>query len=232
MKTYRHLFFDLDGTLWDFERNSEDTLKEIFPEFLKDFLWLYSLDEMLLIYHRINHSLWEDYKKGIVSREEVSVNRFRLTLEQVCPGAVPCAGEMAEAYVKRSPTRTLLLPGALEVVGKLSEKYELHLITNGFPEVQVPKMENAGLEPYFKTLTTSEECGCLKPCRRIFDYAMAKAGALPGLSLMIGDDPDGDIRGAMDAGMDAVYLYTGENPPAVKALYTIHSLSELLKLLA
>ncbi len=230
MKTYHHIFFDLDNTLWDFDRNSIETLRELFAKFLtpqksiEERLWLE-------VYQKTNQELWEKYKNGQVTREEVALKRFQWTLNYFGIEDIELSSKLSEAYIQQSPRKTQLVKGAAEVLRTLKDKYRLHIITNGFLEVQLPKIELSGLGEYFETITTSEECGCLKPCRKIFEFALQKAGANPQESLMVGDDLEGDVRGAMEAGIDAIYFNnTGLTVPQA-GIQTIKELIELLPIL-
>jgi putative hydrolase of the HAD superfamily len=231
MKTYKHLFFDLDGTLWDFERNSAETLSQLFAKHLQALLPGLGADAFINLYNPINHNLWEEYKKGRVTREQVSLNRFDLTLEAVGIKNTELAHILEKEYLTESPRKTALLPGALQVLDALQPEYTMHIITNGFKNVQLPKLENSGLRPYFSTLTISEEAGCLKPCPDIFHHALNKAGAKPGESLMIGDDPDGDIIGAGNAGLHTVYFKPNGSAHPIRATFIIKELNALLNIL-
>lgn len=230
MKKYRYLFFDLDNTLWDFNFNSAETLRELFSEFISPHLAI-TAETFIEVYEKINHQLWEQYRKNLITKEDVAMQRFAFTLNHWGLADEALARMLSEAYIRRSPLKTRLIDGAEEVLAILHTHYQLHIITNGFIDVQFPKIELSGLDKYFSTITTSEECGCLKPCRKIFEIALQKAGAQPKESLMVGDDPEGDIRGAHEAGMDAIlYNINGiETPPY--ALYSIQHLKELIPLL-
>lgn len=229
-KKYRHIFFDLDNTLWDFNHNSVETLREIFIEWIAPRSSL-GVENFIEVYEKINHDLWNKYRDGQISRQQVAIDRFTLTLRHFGIDDERLAAILSEAYIHRSPRKTRLVEGASEVLVQLKSKFHLHIITNGFLEVQIPKVEHSGLNEYFETITTSEECGCLKPCRKIFEFALRKAGARPKESLMIGDDSDGDVKGAKEAGMDAIFYNISDekNPP--EALYCIKDLRELLPLL-
>ncbi|MGC8864445.1 MAG: YjjG family noncanonical pyrimidine nucleotidase [Bacteroidales bacterium] len=230
MKNYRHLFFDLDNTLWDFNNNSAETLRELFREYIMHHLPI-TAETFIEVYEKINHELWEQYRKGQITKEDVALKRFALTLNHWGLADESLARVLSEAYIRRSPLKTRLIDGAEEVLEILRNRYRLHIITNGFIDVQFPKIELSGLVKYFSTITPSEECGCLKPCRRIFELALQKAGAHPQESLMVGDDPEGDIRGAYEAGMDTVfYNINGVSVPP-QALYHIRHLKELISLL-
>lgn len=231
MKVYKHLFFDLDGTLWDFERNSAETLSQLFSRHLSPLLPTLDAVGFISIYNPINHHLWEEYKKGSVTREQVSLNRFIQALDAVGINDPGLAMKLEQEYLSESPRKTNLIPGARQVLDALRPDYGLHIITNGFKNVQIPKLENSGLRPYFTTLTISEEAGCLKPCPAIFRHALKKAGAIPGESLMIGDDPDGDISGGCQAGLHTAYFKPNGSVQTTGATYILKELNDLLNIL-
>ncbi len=230
MKIYRHIFFDLDNTLWDFNYNSVETLREMFSEWISPRTDACE-DEFVRVYEKINHGLWERYRSGEVSREEVAVTRFAMTLKHFGIEDDALSATLSEAYIHRSPRKTRLVSGAEEVLEILRHQFHLHIITNGFMEVQIPKIEFSGLGGYFETITISEECGCLKPCRKIFEFAMGKAGAVVNESLMVGDDPEGDVKGAREVGMDAIFYNISGAAAPPEALYIINDLRELLPIL-
>jgi putative hydrolase of the HAD superfamily len=231
MKTYKHLFFDLDGTLWDFAKNSEATLHDIYINHGLQNSHNNGFDLFFETYNQINHGLWEQYRQGTLEKEKLSVLRFSLTLEAfgiVSPGL---AEQISVEYITQSPRKTLLLPHAIEILQTLRKNYHLHIITNGFIEVQLNKISNSGIQDYIGHMITSEEAGCLKPCNAIFEYAFHKTGATPEVSLMIGDDYSIDIEGASMAGMDTVFFNPLGNESGIRANYEIKSLSELTGIL-
>ena len=149
MKGIEHVFFDLDRTLWDFEANSEATLKELFEEFkLSDKLGV--ADNLFIReYKRINELFWEDYRKGTIQKEYLRYGRFETALKFFGYSDKEMAIGIGKLYISRSPRKTGLVDGSIEVLEYLKPKYQLHIITNGFEEVQHIKMESAGLTPYF-----------------------------------------------------------------------------------
>ncbi|MFH1121395.1 MAG: YjjG family noncanonical pyrimidine nucleotidase [Bacteroidota bacterium] len=226
-KTYRHIFFDLDKTLWDFDTNSIETFKEIFNKYNLTERGVHSFDEFLEVYNKHNHVLWEFYRQGEIVKEVLNIRRFALTLHDFGINDNLLSSRIAEDYVSLSPTKTNLFPHTIAILEYLSKKYTLHIITNGFEEVQYRKLTHAGLMMYFSEIITSEDAGSKKPERLIFNYALKRSGALPEESLMIGDDEEVDIVGAFEAGMDQVLVdYKGELLQT-KATYRIESLDEL-----
>ena len=225
---YRHIFWDLDHTLWDFDRNSRIALEELFTEKeLKDKLGT-DFSDFHATYKRFNDWLWEKYRHGLVTKAELRVNRFLNTLKHYHYEDRSLAKWMEEEYLKRSPYMPHLMPGALEVLDYARSKYEMHIITNGFEEVQHIKMEKSGLGPYFREIITSESVGVRKPDPYIFKYSMRKAGAEPQNSLMIGDNWDADVMGAKTSGIDQVYFNPGQKETSVKPTHVIERLVDLM----
>lgn len=204
---YKHLFFDLDHTLWDFEQNSRAALEEIFIEFKLQQILNCSFTDFMEAYHTINHNYWDAYKKNQVSREVLRNGRFIDTFLHFQCMNKDLAIAISEDYIKRSPYKKQLFDGAIRVLDYLIHKgYHLHIITNGFNEVQFIKLTESGLLPYFKTVTTSEQAGQNKPHQSIFVHALNRAGAQKTESIMIGDNYEADIEGAVLSGIDAIWF--------------------------
>ena len=230
---YRHLFFDLDHTIWDFESNARATLSSLYSELnLKD-KGVYDFDLFYKNYIAHNDKLWERYRKGFIKQEELRVKRMWLALLDFKIADDKLANEMNVRFLDLLPTRTLLFPYAKEILQYLVEKdYSLHLITNGFEKTQHSKLEYSGISKFFKEVITSEGSNSLKPNREIFDFAFAKAKALPGQSIMIGDSIEVDIEGAANAGIDQVHVNHISSEPVSFSenklpTYTVYSLKEL-----
>jgi putative hydrolase of the HAD superfamily len=206
MKQYTHIFFDLDHTIWDFDKNAEETLHELYGTYqLKD-LGLHSADVFIETYTRNNHQLWADYHLGKVTKQHLREMRFKKTFIDlgVEPHLMPLAFE--DDYVRICPTKTNLFPGAHETLQYLSAKYPLYLISNGFKESQDTKMKTTDISKYFKGIVISELVGVNKPDKAIFQHALDLAGATKENSLMIGDSLEADVMGALNFGMDAIYF--------------------------
>lgn len=232
MHKYTHLFFDLDKTLWDFSANTTDTFAELYDLFRLQDSGISSHIKFLDKYEVHNDRLWDLYRKGKVEKAFLSKERFYLTLKDFGIDDEKFALSLSEKYIKLSPQKTKLIPGTLETLNFLSGKYQMHIITNGFEDVQYRKLEFSGLAGFFKTVTTSEEAGCHKPDKRIFILALQKAGATLSESIMIGDDISVDILGAKDAGMDQVFLNMGTIISDGFATFEIRSIGELKKIFA
>ncbi|GGB09418.1 YjjG family noncanonical pyrimidine nucleotidase [Puia dinghuensis] len=225
---YKHLFFDLDHTLWDFEANSRQTLQELYHSLdlagrgVNDF----DLFHKRYIVH--NDKLWERYRNGFIKVDELRWKRMWLTLLDFKIGDEPLARQMDERFLEALPTRKILFPYTVEILTYLKGKgYQLHLITNGFEKTQHSKLQYSGLNDYFTEVITSEGSNSLKPHKEIFEYAFHKTGATPGESIMLGDSIEVDIQGAINAGIDQVYVNHLGVEPAIKPTYTVGSLKEL-----
>jgi len=228
---YQHLFFDLDRTLWDFDGNSRITLREIFENRDLQQKLGTDFDGFIRFYKPYNLQLWDQYKQGQIEKAYLSVERFAGSLRHFGLDDVDLATKISKDYLTISPTKTKLFPDALEVLETLKADYQMHIITNGFNEVQFVKLENSGLMPFFKNIITSEMIGVQKPKPEIFSYAMAQSDANKEESLMIGDDQDSDIIGAQNAGMDQVFVDFHHDPLKANPTYHIHQLKDLLNIL-
>lgn len=231
---YQHLFFDLDHTLWDFERNSGEALRELFTQFeLSNYQ--FELTPFLKTYEQINYALWDAYNKAEIDQTTLRRQRFRRVFAQLGKEiSEDFSLELGEAYLAKTPYKPHLMPGAIETLSDLQQKgYKLHIITNGFADVQSIKLEYSGLAPFFDLVVTSENAGCKKPNPAIFEYAIEARKAEKSECVMIGDNLTTDIEGAINANIDAIFY----NPQAVEhhksslISYEINSLLDLQKYL-
>ncbi|WP_443945449.1 YjjG family noncanonical pyrimidine nucleotidase [Pedobacter sp. AW1-32] len=225
----KHIFFDLDHTLWDFDRNAEETLKELYETYKLQKLGLNSCDDFISRYTENNHLLWADYHLGKITKEFLRAERFSKTFIQlgIHPDAVPQKFE--DDYVNISPTKTNLFEGAETVLAYLQQKYILHIISNGFKETTLTKMNVSGLNPYFHNVIISEDVGVNKPHPLIFEYALDKAKTSKAESIMIGDSLEADIYGAMNFGMDAIFFNPMKKEKPADVKQEIMQLNELLQ---
>ncbi|MCH2223902.1 MAG: YjjG family noncanonical pyrimidine nucleotidase [Crocinitomicaceae bacterium] len=200
------LFFDLDHTLWDFEANSEKALAQLFEEFnlIKH---VRSFRTFHTEYKKVNAEAWHQYSKGIITKDILRTKRFKDTFQKFGFKNDELVQKMAKGYLKISPYQTQLFPNAKETLEKLkSDGYALHIITNGFKEVQFIKLEQSGILDYFDVVLCSEEVGKNKPARIVFDRALSLANAKAEESVMIGDSYQADIVGAENAGIQAIFF--------------------------
>lgn len=228
---YTTIFFDLDRTLWDFDSSALMTFEEIYATHKLMNLGVSSVADFLKAYTIHNEALWAQYRLGEITKEKLRGLRFLKTLNDFGIDDNDLAEEIGNDYVRLSPLKVSLFPYAAEILQYLGKTYDLHLITNGFSEVQTTKLITSGLGIYFKKIITSEEAGYKKPDKRIFDFAIEQTGAVVEESIMIGDDPEVDILGAIRFGMDAVLFDPDKKYAQNGSTYYINQLSELKHIL-
>lgn len=230
MKSITHIFFDLDHTLWDFEKNSSEAITELFDDFNLHEKIL-SLPDFLADYQKINAVYWMKYDRGEIDKHTVRYGRFYDIFSQhKIENHKLFAEKFADKYLELAPTKKNTFPFALDVLTYLKKKYRLNIITNGFKEVQSVKMRITNLESYFDLVLCSEDAGVNKPHPKIFNMAMEIAGAIPNESLMIGDSFESDILGAQNVGMKTIH-FNPKKETKKSELLEIHCLSELKNLL-
>lgn len=225
---YRHLFFDLDHTLWDFEANAHATLSTLYEDLQLKERGIHDFNLFYKNYLAHNDRLWDHYRKGQIKQDELRVKRMKLALLDFRIADEELSQKMNVLFLDLLPTRNLLFPYTKEILQYLMNKnYELHLITNGFETVQHSKLKYSGLDHYFKEVITSESSNSIKPNKEIFEYAFQKTNADPSTSIMIGDTIEVDIQGAINAGIDQVFVNHTKITPAIKPTYTVNTLKEL-----
>ena len=232
MKTYRHIFFDLDNTLWDFDRNSSETLHELYVKYKLAGLGIESPEHFILKYQERNAMMWEQYRLGKIDKDTLRNRRFEFTfwdmglevVEHICR-------QLSHDYVTASPKKNHLFPDAYPVLDYLHSKYVLHIITNGFHEAQFIKLDSTGIRKFFQNIIISEHVGFKKPELQIFHYATEASKAQPHECLMVGDGLEVDVIGAQNAGWDAVYFNPKKTPHAETITHEIASLGELMGIL-
>ena len=229
---YRHLFFDLDHTLWDFETNAKETLADIFHTNQLAARGVSDFEVFFKHYSYHNERLWDRYTKGFIKQEELRWKRIYLSLLEYKIADEALSKEMSVDYLDILPHKKNLFPYTIEILAYLKAKgYQMHLITNGFESVQFKKIENSNLSPYFIEVITSEGSNSLKPNKEIFEYALDKTKASLNKSIMIGDNESADIQGAINIGMDSIFVNHINVEPTVPATYTITHLKELESIL-
>ena len=231
MKLYKHIFFDLDRTLWDLDAAAEVAFERIYEKYDLKSRGIPSAHEFHEVYHPLNEQLWVLYRADQITKEELNRTRFLKPLEHYGIHDVELADHLSKDYVYWSPRIVRLVSGTMELLDYLKPKHHLHLITNGFQEVQHTKLSGSGLEPYFETLTVSEEVGVKKPNPEIFLYALKTAHAIAEESLMIGDEMAVDIDGARAAGMDTVLFNPKGDRVEGERDYEVRNLREIMGLL-
>lgn len=223
----RQLFFDLDRTLWDFEANSKKALQQLFVDLELD-SHIAHFNHFHHTYVRINTELWNAYGKGKIGKAELRDSRFQHTLEYHGIHDSSITKRLSDGYIEISPRQTLLFPDAIDVLEHFrKEGYHMHIITNGFPEVQYVKLENSGLASYFRQILCSEEVGFTKPHRGIFHEALRRTDCRAEHAIMIGDDFKIDIVGALNAGWTAIHFDPEHKFKKERNVHRIRGLNEL-----
>jgi putative hydrolase of the HAD superfamily len=227
MENVRHLFFDLDHTLWDFEANAEDSLRHIIEHHILPQYGHVEPEKFLTSYKSHNKRLWKLYEKGDITQAELRLSRFSLALEEVSVNDLTLARHLGEAFLEQLPTRTKLIKGAWDALEALQPFYTLHLITNGFHEVQLKKVTQSGMGHFFQEVVSSDAAGAMKPSEAIFQYAQSRTGSRSEQACIIGDNLEADIVGGKNAGWKTVWFNPNGAEPSVVPDSTIACLSEL-----
>lgn len=202
MNKIKHVFFDLDHTLWDFEKNSDLTFQKIFNTNNIEI----DLSKFLKIYKPLNREFWRMYREDKISKSELRYQRLKTAFDKVnytiSDGII---NQLAIDYIEYLPSFNHLFNGTLDILNYLKDKYQLHIITNGFEEVQTKKMKSSNIYQFFDKVITSESVGVKKPNSKVFQYALKATNASARNSLMIGDSVEADIFGALNAGLQAIH---------------------------
>ena len=219
----KSIFFDLDHTLWDFEKNSELSFKKIF----KKYGITIKFNKFIKAYVPINFRYWKLYRNGEITKEYLRHNRLKevfdvfnyeidkLTIDKI-----------AEDYINFLPENNKLMEGALEILDYLKSKYRLFIITNGFRDVQDKKLNNSSIKHYFEAIYDSESVGVKKPDSKIFMHALTDSGSKAEESLMVGDNYEADIMGAQKLNIKAIH-FVAHGEEIHNKNQTIHKLIEL-----
>lgn len=224
VKHIQHIFFDLDHTLWDFDKNSEKAFEIIFAK------WLPQIDvaQFTAIYAPINQACWSLYQNNVITHLELRYRRLKESFEALqMEVSDALISQISEDYIEHLPNSNYLFEGCIETLSYLHQKYTLHIITNGFAEVQFKKMHNASLTHFFDTVTHSEGAGVKKPHSGIFEFALSAANAKKEHSVMIGDSLQADIEGALNFGMESIFF----NPNQVEVSKEIKQITTLVTLM-
>jgi putative hydrolase of the HAD superfamily len=197
------IFFDLDHTLWDFDKNSGLAFERVF----KTFEIPLQLEEFLAVYEPINLQYWRLYREERIEKQALRRGRLGDAFAQFdLSYPLDTIDAMAEQYIEELPKDNYLFDGATELLEYLQPNYRLHLITNGFHGVQHRKIQNSGIAHFFETVTTSEDVGAKKPNPKVFEHALALAGATANTAMMIGDSFEADILGAEAVGFKTIFF--------------------------
>ncbi|WP_149274815.1 YjjG family noncanonical pyrimidine nucleotidase [Pareuzebyella sediminis] len=219
----RDVFFDLDHTLWDFERNSALTFEKILSE--NDIA--VDLPDFLEVYVPANLDFWKRYREGKITKEKLRYQRLKTVFDELgYPVSDTVIFKLSEEYIAHLSSYTHLFPNTVAILNYLRPKYRLHIITNGFEEVQNRKLKNSKIHSYFHQIINSEMAGVKKPDPKIFELALHMAKTKPELSLMIGDSLEADILGAKAVGFHTLH-FNAHNDPHHEFCQMIHDLNEI-----
>ena len=219
----KHIFFDLDHTLWDFDKNSEMAFETIFNKYFPEI----NIQDFMEVYVPINQAVWKLYQKDEITSEQLRYMRLKQSFDSInIKISDPEIDTIANEYITLLPENNHLFEDAILVLDYLKSKYTLHIITNGFADVQEKKLQNANIKQFFKTVTNSENAGAKKPNPIIYKHALNAANAAKTESVMIGDCIDADVNGAIDFGIEAVF-FNSNNTEVDKTINQITNLAEL-----
>ena len=225
---YRHLFFDLDHTLWDFETNAKETLQEVYDLNALHTKGVTDFDLFFNRYSFHNERLWSRYTKGFIKQEELRWKRMWFALLDFKIGDDVLSKKMSGHFLERLPFKKKLFPYTIEILEYLKAKdYKMHLVTNGFESIQHSKLSSSNIGHYFGEVITSEASNSLKPHKEIFEYALQKTGAIKTQSIMIGDNLEADIQGGINAGLDTVFVNHLKVETQVQPTFIVYHLKEI-----
>lgn len=231
MMKYKSLFIDLDDTLWDTYHNNKECLEEVYTAHHFDRYYA-SFEAFFAIYWPHNELLWKQYRAGEIDRQTLIIDRFRYMLRPMGIEDTQAVLAVNNDFLRRTTTKTRLVPGAIELLEYLRPSYRLYILSNGFREVQDKKLRNSGLAPYFKRMILSEDAGIQKPHKGIFDFALINTNSRRNETLMIGDCFEADIFGARQSRIDQLWFNPQGLPPQeFTPTYTVSSLEEIKNIL-
>ncbi len=211
MNAIKHVFFDLDRTLWDLERNSQVVLEHLIETYGLEGKCKATSNEIIKTYKQVNKALWQQYNSKKIDKNQLRSSRFTKTLASFDYHFVGFGTYLEKEFMEKSPYQSNVIDGAFQILDYLKDKYSLYILTNGFSDVQNLKLKNSNLSGYFKQVFISEEIGFHKPDPQLFEYVMEKTGAKKEECLMVGDDENCDILGAIHSGWKAIRIDHEEN---------------------
>lgn len=228
---YKSLFIDLDDTLWDFHLNGKECLEEMYYDY--DYSKYYpTFQEYYDVYMPNNNHLWSLYRKGIIHKEELIVERFLFPVKQFGINDPEYAKNLSDDFLERTTRKTCLIDGTIELLEYLKPRYRMHILSNGFREVQYKKIENSGLRPYFDKIILSEDANINKPHTDMFTYALKNTNSKRDKTIMIGDSWEADIVGAKNSRIDQIWFNPlNLKPVEFEPTYTVDSLLKIKEIL-
>tara|TARA_R110002096_G_scaffold196466_1_gene379357 strand:- start:168 stop:875 length:708 start_codon:yes stop_codon:yes gene_type:complete len=233
---YKDIFFDLDHTLWDYDTSAKQTLFELYDRYELSVAGAPEKQILLEAFLTINDGLWDQFNKGEISKYFLRTQRFSMVFDKIGMNQKlfpqDQISQFNHDYLHECPQKPNLIDGALELLDKLEGNYNLHIITNGFNDIQKTKLERSGLAKFFKYVVTSESAGAKKPYSGIFQFAFKTTNASLQHSIMIGDNLSTDIKGARDFGLDQVYFNPSKIQHNEEVLHEVYALHEILNIVS
>jgi putative hydrolase of the HAD superfamily len=220
----------LDHTLWDFDKNTSEAITEIYQLF-KFAKWAIKMEDFIKYFHETNNYLWNRFNHGLIDRLELRNSRFKLILANFNVKENQVPPEIGDAYLKIAPSKRNVIPFTYDVLEYLRPNYKLHIISNGFDDVQHRKLKAAGIFDFFEEIITSDSSGHRKPQKEIFEYALNRAGANRHNALFVGDNLDTDIQGALNAQLDHIFFNPLKQKHGFPVTYEINCLSQIMNIL-
>jgi putative hydrolase of the HAD superfamily len=225
--TYKNLFIDLDDTLWDIHQNGKECLEEIYHDYEYDKFYP-TFDDYFNVYLPNNLRLWALYNSGTIQKEELTVERFLIPVRPFGIDDPEYAKKLSSDFLDRTTRKTRLIDGTMDLLEYLKPKYKMHILSNGFREVQFKKIENSGLRPYFDKIILSEDAGINKPHANIFTYALKNTNSRRDQTLMIGDSWEADIAGARNSRIAQLWFNPkGNSAIDFKPTFEVKALREI-----
>ena len=229
---YKNLFIDLDDTLWDIHQNGKECLEDIYVDYGYD-RYYPTFDAFYNVYMPNNHRLWGLYRDGVIKKEELIVERFLVPVREFGINDPAYAKKLNDDFLERTTRKTRLIDGTIDLLDYLKPKYRMHILSNGFREVQYKKIENSGLMPYFDKIILSEDAGINKPHADMFTHALKSTNSRRNQTLMIGDSWEADITGAYHSRIDQIWFNPAEEvaPEEFTPTYIVQRLAEIKDIL-
>lgn len=223
LKGITDVFFDLDHTLWDFDKNSALAFDKIFRINEIEV----NLDDFLVHYKAINLQYWKLYRDEKIDKDLLRFGRLNDTFAALnYKVEKDIIQTLSTDYITYLTDNNHLYDNAITILQYLYKNYNLHILSNGFEEVQSKKLTKSHILHYFKTITNGEDIGVKKPHPQIFHYALEKANTSISKSIMIGDGYEADILGALNIGMDVIFFDEFQKPVEAH-IKKIHNLIEI-----
>lgn len=224
----RHIFFDLDNTLWDHRKNAYLTIKDLFQKLEIGEKYPIDFEPFHVKYNEINEKLWEDIRDGLIDKDYLRKHRFYDTFLHFGVDDEALASYFENHFLDQILSYNELINGAEDLLIYLKNKdYQLYIISNGFQEVTERKCQLSGIAQYFETITSADSVGVRKPNPKIFEYSLGLVDAKKEESILIGDDWIADVKGAQNFGIDVIFFDALKEHKSEEGLKTVLELSEI-----